>query len=116
MSTKHEINAEGKKLGRVASEAAKLLMGKNLSDYARNTIPDVKVSIINVAKLDMTAKKRNETSYAKYSGYPGGLRYESMQQVVSDAGYSEVMRRAVYGMLPTNRLRPRMMKNLTISE
>jgi len=111
---KFTIDAKNRKLGRVASEAASLLMGKQNTDFVRNKVPAVKVEIINSANLLLSEKKMKEKQYAKYSGYPGGLRFESMSQVVQKSGIEEVVRRAVYGMLPHNSLRPKMIKNLSI--
>lgn len=116
MKTEYTIDATGKKLGRVAAEAAALLMGKTNPDFRRNTIPDVAVTIVHVSKLDVSEKKRKETEYVRYSGYPGGLKTETMEAVIAKKGYTEIMRKAVYGMLPSNRLRARMLKNLTIEE
>lgn len=110
----HEINAQGKKIGRVASLAASILMGKNRVDFARNKLPDVKVKITNASKVDVTEKKLQSKTYKKYSGYPGGLKETSMKKVVADKGLKEVMKVAVYGMLPTNKLRSKMIKNLTV--
>jgi large subunit ribosomal protein L13 len=112
----YEIDANGKKLGRLASEAAVILMGKNRADFARNTIPDVKLKITNAGKIFVTQKKQESETYKNYSGYPGGLRERSMKKVISDKGMKEVLRIAIRGMLPKNKLRDRMMKNLIISE
>lgn len=110
------IDAKFKKLGRVASEAATVLMGKNRVDFVRNAIPEVKVKIANAGKISTTNKKMNDKVYKNYSGYPGGLRERTMKKVVSDKGMKEVLRIAIKGMLPKNKLRDRMMKNLIISE
>jgi large subunit ribosomal protein L13 len=112
----YQIDAQGKKIGRVASEAAKLLMGKNRTDFARNVVPAVKVKITNASRADVTNKKMTSVEYKSYSGYPGGLKTRSMKKVVSDKGYKELFRKAVYGMLPTNKLRSQMIKNLVITE
>ncbi len=114
---KHTIDAKNQKIGRVASKAATLLMGKNVATYQRNTAPkDVEVEIINASKCSITKQKTRDTKYSKYSGYPGGLRFETVEQVALKKGYSEIFRRAIRGMLPSNKLRPGMLKNLTISE
>ncbi len=114
---KHTIDATNKKVGRVASEAAKILMGKNLPTYSRNSFPkDVVVEIINTSKADITSKKADETEFARYSEYPGGLRFESISDIIAKKGYSEVFRQAVEGMLPKNKLRPQMIKNLIVTE
>lgn len=112
----YTIDAQNKKLGRLASQVAVILMGKNRSDFVRNAIPDVKVSVVNAGKIAMTNKKMEEKVYKNYSGYPGGLRERTMKKVVTDKGMKEVLRIATKGMLPKNKLRDRMMKNLTISE
>jgi len=112
----YNIDAKGKKLGRLASEIAVLLMGKNKVDFAKNQLADAKVNITNVSKLDITKKKMKQKEYQRYSGYPGGRKVENMEKVISDKGYTEILRKAVYGMLPGNKLRPLMMKNLIITE
>ena len=112
----YTIDAQNKKLGRLASEAAILLMGKNRADFARNTVADAKVKIVNAGKIFVTNKKMDSKIYKNYSGYPGGLKETSMKKVVAVKGMKEALRIAIKGMLPTNKLRPRIMKNLTITE
>ena len=112
----HIIDAQEKKLGRVASEAALLLMGKNEPSFKRNVVAKTKVKIVNTSKLSIPVSKLKNKEYTHYTGYPGGLRKNKMEKVISDKGHSEVVRRAVYGMLPANKLRSIVMKNLTISE
>lgn len=112
----YKIDAQGKKLGRIASQAASILMGKNRTDFVRNAIPDVKVAIENASKISVTNKKMESKIYKSYSGYPGGLKERSMKKVVSDKGMKEALKIAVKGMLPRNKLRDRMMKNLIIKE
>ncbi len=112
----HTIDATNKSLGRVASEAATYLMGKHSPQFVRNKVLDTQVTIINASKAKIDAKKLETKEYETYSGYPGGLKLRTMDNVVSKKGYSEVFKIAVYGMLPNNRLRAIMMKNLTITE
>ena len=112
----YTIDAQNKKLGRVASEVAIILMGKNRVDFVRNAIPDVKVKISNAGKIFTTNKKMDDKIYKNYSGYPGGLRERSMKKVISDKGMKAVLRIAIKGMLPKNKLRDRMMQNLIITE
>ena len=114
--TKHIIDAAGKKLGRVASEAAALLNGKNTVDFARNTITETQVEIINASKADIDEKKLEQKTYDRYSGYPGGLKSPAMKNVIAKKGYAEVFTLAVYGMVPSNKLRAKIMKNLTVKE
>lgn len=111
-----EIDARGKKLGRVASQAAVFLIGKNLTDQKRNAVPDVSVKIANASKLQIDSKKKKEKDYASFSGYPGGLKKESMEKLIDRKGFSEVLKLAIYGMLPSNKLRAKMLNNLTITE
>lgn len=113
---KYTIDATEKKIGRIASEAAYALMGKNTLSFEKHLLSDVEVHIINASKVSVTEKKKAMKTYDQYSGYPGGLRRETMQQVIEKKGYSEIFRRAVYGMLPSNKLRARMMKHLVITE
>lgn len=113
---KHTIDATGKVPGRIATEVAVWLMGKNRTDFVRNAIPNVKVEVKNAAEMILARKKLADKRYARHSLYPGGLTLESMQHVIEKKGAKEVLRRAVYGMLPKNKLRPRMMKNLTITD
>jgi len=112
----YTIDAQNKKLGRLASEVAVILMGKNRADFVRNAIPDVKVKVSNAGKIFVTNKKQESETYKNYSGYPGGLRERSMKKVVADKGMKEVLKIAIKGMLPKNKLRDRMMKNLIIIE
>jgi large subunit ribosomal protein L13 len=112
----HTIDATGKKLGRVASEAAKLLMGKHKTSFVKHKIIGDQVKIENVSKLDMTNKKMGQKTYSTYSGYPGGLKKETMASMIDAKGYTEVVKKAVYGMLPNNKLRKDMLKNLDIRE
>lgn len=110
------IDATNKKLGRVATEAASILMGKNDPSFEKHTVSGNKVTITNASQADISEKKKAEKNYAKYSGYPGGLRFETLGDVIEKKGYEEAFRRAVYGMLPGNKLRAKIMKNLIVTE
>ena len=113
---KHIIDAKGRVPGRIATEIAVLLMGKDRTDFARNKIPDVKVEVNSSAEMLFTAKKLRDKLYSHYSGFPGGLKRQSQEHVIKTKGAREVLRRAVYGMLPKNKLRTLMMKNLKIND
>ncbi|MFZ2620928.1 MAG: uL13 family ribosomal protein [Minisyncoccia bacterium] len=113
---KYTLDAEGKKIGRVATAAAIFLMGKNLTTFKRNGIPDVEVLIKNTSKASIDEKKKGTKTYSRYSGYPGGLRQPTMEHVIAKKGYSELFKKAVSGMLPKNKLHTKMMNNLTITE
>ena len=112
----HIIDASGKKLGRISSEAAHLLRGKASPRFTRNDIPTERVIVENAGKLFITEKKQKEKPYQRYSGYPGGLKEETLQTLRARRGIGEVVRRAVYGMLAKNKLRSLIIKNLTIKE
>lgn len=112
----YTIDAKGKKIGRLATEVAAILMGKNTASFRKNIVTDAKVTIINAAQVDVTDKKLNEKRYPRYSGHPGGFVEPTMQQVVAKKGFAEIFRDAIVGMLPKNKLQKRMMKNLTITE
>jgi large subunit ribosomal protein L13 len=110
------IDATGKALGRVATEAANLLRGKNTTTFVKNLAPKVIVKVTNASKLDVTQKKMREKIYTHYTGHPGGLRKTSLTNMVTKKGWAEPIRKAVLGMLPANRLRAVMIKNLIITE
>ena len=112
----YTIDAAGKKLGRVASEAAKILMGKNSTKFARNIAPDVKVSIVNCKKAFIDSKKMKDKKYVTFTGFRGGINTETLGDLMDRKGVAEAFERAVYRMLPSNSLRKTMMKNLTITE
>ncbi len=112
----YAIDAAGKTLGRVASEAAKALMGKMRSDYTPNKLSMVKVSVTNVSKLYIREKKRTGKIYTTYSGYPGGLKRESLASLNARKGKGESVRRAVIRMLPRNTMRTPRMKNLIVTD
>ncbi|MEI6396992.1 MAG: uL13 family ribosomal protein [Candidatus Taylorbacteria bacterium] len=113
---KYTIDAQNKKIGRVASEAAALLMGKSSTSFAKNTVADVKVEIVNAEKADISAKKKTGDVYVTYTGFRGGLNKESLGHLIDRAGMIEVMKRAVYNMVPKNKLRTSRLKNLTIKK
>lgn len=109
------FDAEGQSLGRMVTEVAMALRGKNEPDFAPNVAPDVRVIINNASKIALN-KSQLKAEYKRYSGYPGGLRHESREHAIDRLGYKIVFEKAVYGMLPNNRLRAVMMKNLIINE
>lgn len=111
----YTIDAEGKRLGRVATEAATVLLGKDQVDYARHIAAPVKVTITNVRKLDISDKRKGEI-YQTYSGYPGGQKDETLEHLGERRGYAEVVRRTIAGMLPSNKLKKIILHNLIITE
>lgn len=111
----YTIDAAGKRLGSVATQAATYLQGKDQPDFSNHILAPVTVTIENASKLDITDKKKGEI-YQSYSGYPGGRSEETLEHLGKRLGYAEVMRRTIKGMLPKNKLQSQMMKNLIITE
>ena len=112
----YTIDAKGQKLGRVASEAAKVLMGKDTSDFQKHILAGRTVRVINASGLDITEKKLDQKEYISFSGYPGGQKRITLRKLLEKKGYGEVLRRAVYGMLPVNRLRTPLLKRLIVTD
>jgi len=112
----HTIDAEKKALGRIASSAAMLLMGKDTAAYERHEKQENSVLITNASKMKISEKQLKDRVYTTFSGYPSGQRFENMGELITRKGYGEAIRNAVYGMLPHNRLRNNMMKRLTIKD
>lgn len=117
-NTKEEktINAEGRTLGRVASEVAMSLMGKTSASFERNKYSGFPVKVINASKLRITAKKLDEIFHTRYSGIPGGLRVLKGTETAEKRGLKELIKLATYQMLPDNKIRRTMMKNLKIED
>lgn len=110
------IDATGKTLGRVASESAVFLMGKNKASFERNIYSGFPVKVVNASKLRITVKKLTEIYHTRYSGIPGGLRILSGTETAEKKGLKELIKLAIYNMLPGNKLRREMMKNLKITD
>ena len=111
-----EIDAQNKIIGRIASEAAMALMGKDKPSYQPNAVSGSKVKIINVSKMKITTQRLAGKTYQTYSGHPGGQKTVSMAQIIAKKGYAEILRKAIKGMIPRNRLQAPRMNNLTIIE
>lgn len=109
------FDATDASLGRLCTEVAMALRGKNQPDFQPNVAPNVSVVINNASKVALN-KSQLKAEYKRYSGYPGGLTEESREHAIERLGYKIVFEKAVYGMLPNNRLRAVMMKNLIINE
>ena len=112
----YTVDAKNRSLGRVATEVAQILRGKDQTDFSLHLAPKLKVTIINASKMAVTPKKLKEKIYTHYTGHPGGLRRTPLDRLVTKKGWAEPLRKAVYGMLPSNRLRAVIMKNLTITD
>jgi len=109
----YKIDATGKVLGRLATEIAVLLRGKNTASWLPYITPQNQVIVFNVEKIKFTGKKLKQKMYYRHSGYPGGLKEESLEKLFA-RDPREVLKLAVYGMLPKNRTRDKIIKNLKI--
>ena len=107
------IDATDKTLGKIATQVANLLMGKHKPIYAPHIDTGDYVVVINAAKLKVTGKKAEQKIYYRHSGYPGGLKSQSFEELFSKDPV-RVMELAVRGMLPHNRLGKAMFKKLKI--
>jgi len=110
------IDATGRTLGRVASEVAMSLMGKTKPSFERNKYSGISVRVVNTSKLRITTKKLAEIYHTRYSGIPGGLRILKGTETAEKKGLKELVKLATYQMLPSNKLRRTMMKNLKIED
>ena len=97
----HVIDARGRPLGRLASEAAHLLLGKHKPDYEPHLVMGDYVVVVNADDIRLTGKKAEQKVYYRHSGYPGGLRERSYQEQM-DRDSRRVIETAVKGMLPHN--------------
>ncbi len=107
------IDAEGKILGRVATKIAEILMGKNKPTYTPNVDTGDFVIVINAEKVKVTGKKLLDKVYYKHSGYLGGLKKETLFSLLKRKP-EFVIKHAVKGMLPKNKLGRRMIKKLKV--
>ncbi|MDE1924861.1 MAG: 50S ribosomal protein L13 [Patescibacteria group bacterium] len=108
------IDATNKSLGRVASAAAKVLLGKHSAGFAKNIVASGEVKIINASKVRLSGQKTKDKEYVRYSGYPGGQKKETYAMLIARKGQKEALRRAILGMLPKNKLQARRIKQLVI--
>lgn len=111
----YTIDASGRTLGRVASDAAQALLGKKSPQYVKNFVLPVTVNIVNAGKISISEKKEAQTTYIRYTGFPGGLRSQTMAEFKAKKGIEEVIRATVDGMIPRNKLRKERMKRLSIT-
>lgn len=109
----HTIDASGKVLGRLASKIAILLRGKHKPNFQPNQDMGDFVVIKNVNKIKITGKKLKNKKYYRHSGYPGGIKEISMEKLF-DKNPARVLRMAVRGMLPNNKLSKKQIKRLKI--
>ncbi|OGG05580.1 50S ribosomal protein L13 [Candidatus Gottesmanbacteria bacterium RIFCSPHIGHO2_01_FULL_42_12] len=107
----HEIDAQGQILGRLATGVAQLLVGKNKTYFVRHLDCGDFVTVKNAEKVKVTGKKEEKKVYTNYSGYPGGLKTTPIKRMRQERP-TEIIKRAVKGMLPNNKLRDVWMSRL----
>lgn len=109
----HTIDAKDQRFGRLASRIALLLRGKHKSGFASHKDVGDFVSVKNVRAMEFSGKKLGQKSYVRHSGYLGSLREKKLGKFFSSRP-SEVLRKAVWGMLPKNKLRSKQINRLRI--
>ncbi len=107
------VDATGQRLGLLASRIAFVLEGKHKPSYATHIDTGDHVIVLNAAKIDVGGKKKEQKTYSRHSGYPGGYREETLADLL-DRRPEEVIRRAVKGMLPRNTLGVQMLRKLKV--
>jgi large subunit ribosomal protein L13 len=107
------IDAKNQPLGRLASQVAQILMGKTKPQFVPYMDNGDKVVVLNAALVKVTGKKETQKTYTRHSGYPGGLRVQTLAEVRASKP-TELVRHAVKGMLPKNRLGKEMLLKLEI--
>ena len=109
--TVFEIDATNETLGRLASKIAVALRGKNLVSYKPEVLPSVEVIVKNSEKVRFTGSKFNQKTYYHYSGYHSGIRARKLSELW-ETRPTHVIRECVYRMLPKNKTRDKIIKNL----
>lgn len=107
------VDAEGKNLGRTATGIASVLRGKNKPTYTPHVDCGDYVIVVNAGKVTVTGKKLKEKIYKHYSGFPGGMRETTLEEMLEKKP-EEVIRHAVKGMLPKGKLGRQMLKKLRV--
>jgi large subunit ribosomal protein L13 len=113
MAQTYKIDASGERLGRLAVRVASLLRGKDQPDFLAYKVSNNKVIVFNTTKIVISGKKFENKKYFRHSGYPGGIKEVSFKDLF-ERDPNEPLKRAVYGMLPKNKLRDKMIKNLKL--
>ena len=109
----HLIDLKGKILGRISSQISNLLMGKSKPYFVKNLDCGDYVVVVNADEVKTTGKKEEQKKYYRYSGYPGGLKTETLGDLKQRKA-EDVIIHAVKGMLPQNKLRDRALKRLFV--
>lgn len=107
------VDAEGKVLGRLASELAKILRGKNKPIYTPHVDTGDFVIVVNAKKITLTGRKMKDKIYYRHTGYPGGIKEMNAEKLLAKKP-TEMIRMAVKGMLPKNSLGRQMLRKLKV--
>jgi len=111
--SEYNIDATNQILGRLASKIAILLQGKTSPRYQPRSVAGIKVVVKNASKIKFSGKKFNQKLYRHHTGYAGHLKTKTLRQLF-EKNPEDVLRRAVWNMLPKNKLRAKRIKNLII--
>ena len=109
----HVIDAENLVLGRLASKAANILMGKHKPAYTPYIDQGDHIIVVNAAKVRLTGRKEEQKMYRSHSGYPGGLT-ETLARTVRERRPTRMVEEAIAGMLPKNKLGKQMYRKLNV--
>jgi large subunit ribosomal protein L13 len=107
-----QIDATDQAVGRLSTQIATILRGKHKAEYSPQIDNGDFVVLTNLDKLKFTGKKMDQKKYFRYSGYPGGLKETKLKDLYNNRP-EEVIKKAVWQMLPKNKLRQHMIKRLT---
>ena len=110
----HIIDATGHSLGRLATQIADLLRGKTKVGFAPYKDDGDFVVVENIDRMTITGKKKKQKIYFHFTGFIGGMKETTMDKLIEKKGVKEVLKKAVSGMLPKNKLKPEMLKRLNI--
>ena len=109
----HKIDASNQAFGRLASRIAHVLRGKNSPNFTPNILPQEKVIVENISKISFSGKKLDKKKYYRHSKYPGSIKMATLRERW-DKDPREVFKKTVFDMLPKNRMRSKIIKNLII--
>ena len=107
------VDAKGKTLGRLASQIANILSGKNKPEYTPNADMGDFVVVINASEVNVTGKKLDQKLYYRHSGYPGGIKSKPLREIMENSA-NDAIKSAVKGMLPKSKLGRQMLTKLKV--
>lgn len=112
-TNQNKFDAKGIAIGRLASQVALVLQGKDQASYQPNLVTNRKIVVFNLAQVKFTGKKLSQKKYHKYSGYPSGIKTKTMEEFFN-RDPRMLFEMLIYNMLPKNKLRKKMLKNLQL--